>query len=420
MSDFTITEKERLYLRDLAKKQLEYAKMPKNIKREKLWYDHNQLHGEKPPVIIETGPFVREMFPPLVCETKTGKDIEFKLLKQIINYELVDDDKVIPDYFRIQHKINMKEHNMDIKVHHAVDKDGRTVGYHQDNPIKDLKKDFHLLQKSVYSYDAKYTKENVEFVENLFGDILPVKIINNSLNWFITYTARAVNIMGLERLMYSMIDYPDLTHKMLEFIYQDSMEYVDWQQEQGLLTLNNNNIMAGSGSYGFTNQLPTENYKKTGKITTKDLWGNMNSQESVGISPTMFKEFIFPYFQKTVDRFGLIYYGCCEPVHEIWDCCLSKIPNLRKVSISPWCDEEYMGQALKGTNVIYSRKPSPNYIGVGSLDEGEFRKHITKTLKAAKGLETEIIFRDIYTVNNEKYKVKKAINITRELIENLW
>ena len=84
----------------------------------------------------------------------------------------------------------------------------------------------------------------------------------------------------------------------------------------------------------------------------------------------MYEEFIFPYYKRISDLYGIFSYGCCEPVDPIWDNCLSKCENLRKISISPWCKEELMGEKLRGTKVIYHRKPSPNFIGVGKeLDE---------------------------------------------------
>ena len=161
-------------------------------------------------------------------------------------------------------------------------------------------------------------------------------------------------------------------------------------------------------SYGYDN------------VLTKDIWVNMNSQESVGISPEMFGEFVFPGYCDLAKEFGLVYYGCCEPVHEIWDDYISKLPNLRKVSISAWCDEKFMGEKLKNGKVIYSRKPHPSLIGVGHFDELAFKEHIKYTIRAAEGCKAEIIFRDIYTLCGDIYRAKKVVQITKELIDKNW
>ena len=156
-------------------------------------------------------------------------------------------------------------------------------------------------------------------------------------------------------------------------------------------------------------------------MTTHDLWLNINSQETVSISPRMYGRFVFPYYRDLCEPFGLVYYGCCEPVHDIWKDYVSKLPHLRKVSISAWCNEEFMGEALQGSRVIYSRKPSPTFVGVGTTFDAEgFRAHIAKTLRAARGCKAEIIFRDIYTVSGDRTKPGQAVRITREAIEALW
>jgi hypothetical protein len=118
--------------------------------------------------------------------------------------------------------------------------------------------------------------------------------------------------------------------------------------------------------------------------------------------------------------YGLMYYGCCEPVHAIWEHGLASLPHLRKVSISPWCDEQAMGERLRKAPVIYSRKPRPNYVGVGTLDEPAFTEHIAQTLRAAKGCHLEIIFRDIYTFDGDPTKPGRAVKIARRLIDSMW
>jgi hypothetical protein len=263
----------------------------------------------------------------------------------------------------------------------------------------------------------------MEFVNEIIGDILPVKIKFNAqdYNWYASPSKKAVHLMGLENMMFALIDYPDEYHSMYRHMVDDVLAHYKWMEKEGLLIPNNENDYAGSGSYGFTDELPTEECNKTGIVTTKDMWVNLNSQETVSVSPAMYGEFFYPYYYDLAKEFGMVYYGCCEPVHPLWEDYISKLPGLRKVSISPWCDEEFMGEALRGGNVIYSRKPSPNFLALDQpFDEEAYKEHIAKTLKAAKGCELEIICRDVYALYGDKTKLGKGVKIIREQIEKLW
>ena len=146
----------------------------------------------------------------------------------------------------------------------------------------------------------------------------------------------------------------------MEFLGQDIQRFLDWQEANGLLVMNNGNTYAGAGSYGFTNEL-----QQTGdKVVTQNLWVNMNSQESSTISPQMYGELVFPYYKELASRFGLVYYGCCEPVDAIWEPYLSTLPNLRKVSCSAWCNEA----------VSYTHLVLYNTLRTLQFDEAELKR----------------------------------------------
>ena len=67
-------------------------------------------------------------------------------------------------------------------------------------------------------------------------------------------------------------------------------------------------------TFSFTDELPSE-----GPITsTKQLWGFLESQETTAVSPETYGEFVYPYQDRLVKRFGLLSYGCCERVDAIW------------------------------------------------------------------------------------------------------
>jgi len=415
-----ITKEDKLYLRELAIKYKEYSELDIMKERTVNWYSHNQLKSEKPLIVMEKDSF-NDFLPEPKCSTDSGKYIENILINEILNYELINDDKVIPPYFPVDMEINIKSFAKGYEHTYSKDSEGREIGYESKHIIKNLEEDLPGLLHSVYSFDLEQTNARKECVEEVLGDILPVVLKNTSLHWHVTPTAQIIELMGMEAMMFAMFDTPEEMLRLFSFIKDDIIGYVKWQEEEGLLTLNNGNDYAGAGSYGFTSELPGSSFQNEKHITTKDLWVNMNSQESVGISPDMFGEFIFPSYRDLAEEFGMLYYGCCEPVHDVWEDYISKLPNLRKVSISPWCHEKRMGEYLKGSEVIYSRKPSPNFIGIGkNLNEETFSKHILETLEAAKGNTLEFIFRDIYNLEGNIGKPGRAVEIVRELIDSNW
>ncbi|MGQ9890027.1 MAG: hypothetical protein ACUVSX_16300, partial [Aggregatilineales bacterium] len=42
---------------------------------------------------------------------------------------------------------------------------------------------------------------------------------------------------------------------------------------------------------------------------------------------------------------------------------------MKKVSISRWCDQNFMGEALRGTQIVFSRKPDPNFLSVNATKD---------------------------------------------------
>ncbi len=213
----------------------------------------------------------------------------------------------------------------------------------------------------------------------------------------------------------AMYDAPDQFHEMMGRLAQDYLQFFDMLEREHAILPTTKSEWVGQGTYAYTQELPED------ATSWSQTWLFMDSQETVGLSPAMFEEFIFPYYNKIASKAGLVSYGCCEPVDPIWDTCLSKWKNLRKVSISPWCNEEIMAQRLKGTPVVYHRKPSPNFIGVGStLDEPAVRKSIGHTVQLNQGRSLEFTQRDVYTIHHDISKVKRYVEIIREECAEKW
>jgi hypothetical protein len=146
------------------------------------------------------------------------------------------------------------------------------------------------------------------------------------------------------------------------------------------------------------------------------MWGLSESQETVGVSPGMFEEFIFPYQAPVISRFGLSYYGCCEPLHTRIKT-VKRLSNLRRVSISPWCDQERMVDEL-GSNYIHCRKPKPTLISTEIFDEDVIREDIRTTLRITQGCPVELVMKDVHTLCNQPWRLGHWVSLAREEIEN--
>lgn len=395
-------------IRDLAKEQLEIANSPAMQALKQAWTDLNDCKRTKPLITVETDTFASEVIPPLMeCTSKEGRKWECLLLSNIINHKYFGDDTFVRDYIPVHYGTSLKPFDIDVQVQQSGG-----LGHHFVSLISDLEEDFEKLKPSSMVFPPKEdAQKKVDEIAEVLDGILPGRI-DGQPNYVVP-TQSIVHIMSMEDMYLAMYDTPDLFKAMMDNLTDDYCKYFDLLEQGGYLLPTTSSQRLGQGTYCFTNDLPQENICHTNQI-----WGFMDSQETAAISPEMYKEFIFPYYQKVFSRYGLLSYGCCEAVDPIWENCLSHVENLRKVSISPWCNEEYMGEQLRGRKIVYHRKPSPNFLGVGeNLDEDALRKHIRKTLDAAKGCTLEFTQRDVYTVNRDIGKVKRYVDILREECE---
>jgi len=383
------------------------------------WYRHNDTGGGRPMLQIETWTFENDLLPPQSCVSEAARAIELQIRRMILNHEQIGDDRVVSPYFDIEWKRTFRLFGIEKETVHAVDSSGRDLGYLHKHPVTDLPADLPLLGDTVAFIDREATLDWKTFVEEQIGDILPVRLANGSPG--VCPTQDLVHFMGMEAMLFAMMDTPD---EFGTFMDRMATAHLDWlleQEREGLFFLNNGHDWLNQGSSAFTRLLPRTGRKEDAPVELADMWGYMDSQETVGISPEMFAEFIFPHYRRIATRFGRLSWGCCEPVHPVWKDCLSTLPNLAKVSISIWCDEAFMGEALRGSDTIYLRKPSPLEVGhPGPLDEDKIASGFRETLHHARGCRLEFAFRDIYSLGGHPEKPRRMVELLRREIDRNW
>lgn len=404
-----MTEKDRSRIRALADKQIALARGDGNRALEDEWLRHGAMKADTRPMLrVELWTFEQNILPSLMeCEGEEARGVEAMLLRNVVNRTLFGDDTLVPDHIGTRPRTWFVPFGLKVSREETG-----SLGHRFIPHIEDLEEDFYKLGPSVFGIDREKAARDAEFLEGLVGDILPVRPDGFSL--YASPTQDIVHIMSMEDMFIAMKDSPALFHRMMEMLTSDYESYFRMLEREGLLRSAARSQHLAQGSYCFTDELPD----RKDAAALSDMWLYLDSQENSGVSPEMYREFVFPYYRRLMELSGLVSYGCCEAVHGIWPGCLSTVPNIRKVSISPWCDEGKMGEALRSRTAVYLRKPSPNLLGVGdSLNEDAVRAHFRHTAECASGCKLEIAVRDVYRVGTWQ-KVRRYVELAREGLEH--
>lgn len=321
----TVSARDREIVRQRARIQLEFATSPQNEIILKKWRAQAEGRREAPPVRLLFSNFHHEVVTPrLRCEGEQARRIEANLLGTLVGRELFDDDTPISPTFDMSWHTRCRPFGLDAAVTRASGPHAQ--GFHIDPVIKDLAAEVDKLRGGSFGVDREGTRRRREWLEELLGDILPVRMVMGCLGGSITNPL--VHLMGMEAYYMAMYDCPDAVHQAMEMATRIYEQYYDFLEAEQLLLPTNGLSPLAQESFAFTNELPADQVTRTA-----ECWGYLESQETTAVSADTFGEFVFPYQQRLVDRFGLLSYGCCERVDALWPDYLSTWSKLRMAAV---------------------------------------------------------------------------------------
>ncbi len=407
-----VSIKDREILRELATRKANLAHCKRNDEILAAW--NNQARGVKdtPTVRLLFSNFTREViYPRLRCEGKDARRLEAQLLSSMVGRELFDDDTPLSDTFEVRLFANVSPFGTPPKITRVKNSNA----YHIEALTDDIEADIDIFRGGSFSVDLDGTKEWCAFADGIFGDILPSRIVLPSLSGAITNPL--VKLIDMENYYMSMYDAPDTLHEIMDMATSVYERYYDYLEQNGLLLPTNGISPVAQESFAFTNELPSD-----GPITsTKQVWGFLESQETTAVSPDTFGEFVFPYQDRLVKRFGLLSYGCCERVDAIWQDYLSKWDTLRKLSVSPFNNERLVGEYLRGTNVVYYSKPRAELVTCrGAMNEDAVRKCFREIAECASGCMLEVAQREVGTIFGDFERGRRYVELAKQTIAEYW
>jgi len=409
---------------------MELASLPVMNERKRLWKAVHDLKAERPVILVETDwieDFVSES--ELLCQDPFLRTVEQKMRITIRQAEKLDDDIVIEPYYRLGWKMLFSDYGVPVEIYSSIQQP-KSIAYRFSFPIE-TPDDVAKLKKRTFDVDRDKTRVLAQTLQDVMGDILPIAPGNYDPfayefdvgefgdlgfngTFFFGLTWQLYRFIGNDSLFRWVYDAPEAIHDLMKYMLDDRIALFEYFEKQGLLALNTDTQMAGPRSYGYVSDLPESG--STDDVKLENLWGWAESQESQGISPEMYGEFVLPYLAKLSEKFGLIYYGCCEAVDNKLEMIMNAIPNLRSVSISGWSDFAKCAEMI-GKNYVFSRKPIPAHISGPTPHWDLMEKDMKDTYAVAKDCNVEILYRDVYTIDGDISRLRKWVDMTKSIFK---
>lgn len=412
--DFPLSSKDKTILRELAKKTAEYAADPVNEERKRLWTKCNKLEAERPMVWFdEVCWHEMNVNDELTLRTEHPfcRRIEAELRQQIYLWNHMPGDMVIEPIVYAPLAITNTgiglRQEMDIV---KTDDKNDVVSRHIIITIKEEEDIEKIKYPKIIHYGELSSVIESKYHE-IFDGILKVERRGAPGFWFAPWDD-IVMFTGVQEALLDLAMRPEYIKKIVARLVDIGLDVLNQYEEHGLLSSNNYNTRIGSGAYGYTDELPR---LKTGAdtILPKDIWGSCTAQIFSEVSPDMHEEFALQYERKWLERFGLTYYGCCEPLHHKMEQ-LRRIKNLRKISISPFADLRRAEEAIADEYVI-SYKPSPSILAGRGWDGEAVRKELKENISVIKDRNVEMIMKDISTVKYRPERLWEWVQIAAEI-----
>ncbi len=400
-------------LRDLGQQLAEIAALPEQQARIDRWKALNGLRPERPMVMIDQIPWhemnVNDELT-VRSEDPFCRAIETNLRRTLYKWRHMRVDMVVEPTVDVPKAILGAHLGINAEDDRAVlDPENDVVGHYYRDQLK-TEEDLGKILTPNVRLDEAVTAERAEKAHAIFDGILEVRM--QGMHPSFAFWDRISEWHGVEASLIDLVDRPEFLHRMIARITDAYHAMLDQLEAQGLLGYPMATVHC-TGAYA--DELPAEGYDPD-HVRAKDLWTFGMAQIFSSVSPRMHQTFELDYVYPWYERFGLGYYGCCEPLDDKIDI-VRTIPNLRKISMSPWVDV-WKSAARIGEDFVFSRKPSPALVATDVMDEDAVRADLQETYAACRTHNTplEYTLKDISTVRYEPQRLWRWAEIAMEVV----
>lgn len=406
-------DQDRRVLRKLAYAYQEVMYHPRNFENRALHQAVNDLKPIRPVVLIDEIPFHEINYDgslTLRCEHPYLRQIEYYMRTTLFQWKHFPADMIVKPFIPIEKKVSSTGIGIKVKDEILVGDEANNIVAHKYEDQLAEEEAVDRLQIPVITYEEQQTQAAYQLVAEMIGDIVPVKIVGHG--YYITTWDDIAMYRGVNNLLIDLIDRPEYTHRLVEKLTQIAISIGEQYEALGLFELGKYDVHC---TPALTNDLPSKDFDGE-KVRRKDIWGRGAAQIFASVSKDMHEAFDIEYMKRIMEPMGLVYYGCCEPLHNKIDI-VEKIPHLRKISITPWADIDVAAEII-GKKYVLANKPNPAFLSTSKLNHEVVTKEVERTLQAVKrnNCSCDIVLKDISSVG---YRIENLIEWEKIVMERV-
>lgn len=405
-------DRQRELLRDLAKQYLEICARPEQTQRRQLWRQHNSRKPTRPLIYVRAFAWQEMPEAALECEDPFLRHYENFFRYQLF-WNTLDDDSIFEPWITLHATYECTGWGLSVGRHFSDEPGGSfKVAYPLQDPDA-----IEKLRAPRHAVDEQATARNASRLHDLLGDLITINIDRGPAYrmWSGDISTDLGYLRGIENFMLDMYDRPAWLHRLAAFLRDGVLRTHDQAEAAGDWNLSDHQNQA----MPYAEELPDPAPNANG-VHRSQLWGYMAAQEFTLVSPALHEEFLLQYQLPILSKFGLSAYGCCEDLTRKIPM-LRKIPNLRRIAVSPFANVARCAEQIGGDYVL-SYRPSPaDMVGYG-FDPQRVQSIMTRDLEACKsnGCHTDITLKDVETVQNDPTRVRAWVQITRKVIDSIY
>lgn len=411
-----LQERDRKILRELACRQREIAADGRNRERRERILAMHSLEPVRPPVWIDEIPW-HEMDIDgeleLHCEGAAAREIECQIRRTLFRWKYFPVDMVVEDALYVTKAY--EDSGIGVRIRETVlqTDTANPIVSHQYEDQLDSEEKLAKLQIPVIRARPDLDAARLEWMREIFDGVIPVRLRGHGI-YHAPWDDIAM-LRGAEACLIDMLERPDFTHAMIGRFTDIAVARYEQMETQGLLEIN---LPALHCTPPYTADLPAPDHGG-GPARLRDIWFRGMAQLLSSVSPALHNEYDIVYMRRLSDRCGLAYYGCCEPLDRMIPY-LKKMPNLRKIGVSPWADKRSSAEQIGG-DYVYACKPNPAAVAT-RLDAEAVRAEICEVIELCieHGCPYEFVLKDISTVGHRPGNLIEWARVVMETIDGYY